>query len=158
MIYWVKIMKYLAAALVLMSMAAVGDLYAVAQSNEHVAQTNRPIVNMSQPIVNTRIPNWQIQEHISHDWLRDTITHGLMDYWVKNSVAPNGFIQEDMDRQWKHWGTQEEATINGQGRQLLSMALVYEMNEEKSKEYLDAITRATNFMLTKMHDPQYGGY
>jgi mannobiose 2-epimerase len=105
-----------------------------------------------------RIPDWQIQEHISHDWLRDTITHGLMDYWVKNSVAPNGFIQEDMDRQWKHWGSQEEATINGQGRQLLSMTLVYEMNGRSNKEYLDAITRSANFMMTKMHDPEYGGY
>jgi mannose/cellobiose epimerase-like protein (N-acyl-D-glucosamine 2-epimerase family) len=111
----------------------------------------------TRPIVNTRIPEWQIQEHISRDWLTSTITHGLMDYWVKDSVAPNGFIQEDLDRQWKHWGTQEEATVNGQGRQLLSMALVYEMNGEKNKEYLDAITRSADFLL-KMRDPQYGGY
>jgi len=106
---------------------------------------------------NTRIPEWEIQHHLDRDWLRNTITHGLVDYWVKNSVAPNGFIQEDMDRQWKPWGMQQEATVNGQGRQLLSMTLVYEMNGAKDKEYRDAITRAADFLL-KMHDPQYGGY
>ena len=106
---------------------------------------------------NERIPQWEIEHHLDRDWLRDTITHGLLDYWVKNSVAPNGFIQEDMDRQWKHWSTQQEATINGQGRQLLSMTLVYEMNGAKNPEYRDAITRAADFLL-KMRDPQYGGY
>jgi len=131
--------------------AAFGLVSMTAWASAHAAPS-------SETIVVNRIPDWQIQEHISHDWLRDTITHGLMDYWVKNSVAPNGFIQEDLDRQWKHWGTQQEATINGQGRQLLSMTLVYEMNGEQNKEYLEAITRAANFMLTKMHDPQYGGY
>lgn len=106
---------------------------------------------------NARLPQWQIQEHLDRIWLRDTITHGLVDDWVKYSVAPNGFIQEDLNRQWKHWGTQEEATVNGQGRQLLSMTLVYEMNGKTNKEYLDAMTRAADFLL-KMHDPQYGGY
>jgi mannobiose 2-epimerase len=109
------------------------------------------------PVVNTRIPTWQIQEHISHDWLRDTVTKGLVDDWVKYSVMPNGFIQEDLDSQWKHWSMQEEATVNGQGRQLLSMALVYEMNGEKNNAYLDAITRAADFLL-KMRDSEYGGY
>ena len=109
------------------------------------------------PDTNTRIPSWEIQNHLNRDWLRDTITHGLVDYWVKYSVAPNGFIQEDLDRQWKPWGTQQEATVNGQGRQLLSMTLVYEMNGKTNKEYLDAITRAANFLL-KMRDPEYGGY
>lgn len=143
MTHWMTTLKCLIAALLFLGMTTMGFRYGTAQN--------------SQPTANTRIPDWQIQEHISHDWLRDTITHGMMDYWVKNSVAPNGFIQEDLDRQWKHWGTQEEATVNGQGRQLLSMALVYEMNGEKNREYLDAITRAANFLL-KMHDTQYGGY
>ena len=106
---------------------------------------------------NTRIPEWEIQHHLDRAWLRDTVTHGLVDYWTKNSVAPNGFIQEDLNRQWKPWGTQQEATINGQGRQLLSMTLVYEMNGKTNKEYLDAITRAAAFLM-KMKDPQYGGY
>lgn len=144
MAYRTRICTCLIAVLALLGIAAAGCRKASSQT--------------SRPIVNTRIPDWQIQDHVTRQWLTDTITHGMMDYWVKNSVAPNGFIQEDLDRQWKHWGTQEEATINGQGRQLLSMALVYEMNGEKNKEYLGAITRATDFMLTKMHDPQYGGY
>ena len=104
-----------------------------------------------------RLPQWQIQDHLDRDWLRDTITHGLVDYWVKNSVAPNGFIQENLDRQWKPWGTQREATINGQGRQLLSMTLIYDMNGRKDPMYRVAITRAADFLM-KMHDTQYGGY
>jgi len=104
-----------------------------------------------------RIPEWEIKHHIDRDWLRDTITHGLVDYWVKNSVAPNGFIQEDLNRQWKPWGTQKEATVNGQGRQLLSMTLIYDINGRKNKEYLSAMTRAADFLM-KMRDPQYGGY
>ena len=106
---------------------------------------------------NTRIPEWEIQHHLDRNWLKDTFTHGLVDYWAKNSVAPNGFIQEDMDRKWKPWGTQQEATINGQGRQLLSMTLIYEMNGSKDKQYSAAMTRAADFLM-KMHDPQYGGY
>jgi mannobiose 2-epimerase len=109
------------------------------------------------PHTTARIPEWQIKAHFDRDWLRDTITHGLVDYWVKYSVAPNGFVQEDLDRTWHHWGTQEEATVNGQGRQLLSMTLVYDMNGRKNKEYLDAMTRAAGFLL-KMRDPKYGGY
>ena len=104
-----------------------------------------------------RLPQWQINEHLDRVWLRDMITHGLVDNWAKNSVAPNGFIQEDMDRQWKPWGTQQEATVNGQGRQLLSMTLVYDMNGRKDEQYRTAITRAAGFLM-KMHDSQYGGY
>lgn len=130
-------------------------------SRQAMAQTTQPNQasdsTTAQAVVNKRIPVWQIEEHVSHDWLRSMVTNGLVDYWEKNSVAPNGFIQEDLDRQWKHWGTQEEATVNGQGRQLLSMTLVYEMNGAKNKDYLDAITRAADFLL-KMHDPEYGGY
>ncbi len=137
-------MVCLTTLLLLVGVAAVGDWQATAQTTQP-NQTTQPIV--------ARIPVWQIQEHFSHDWLRDTITHGLVDYWVKYSVAPNGFIQEDLDRQWKHWGTQEEATVNGQGRQLLSMTLVYEMNGEKNKEYLDAMTRAAGFLLENARPP-----
>jgi cellobiose epimerase len=132
------------AALVLMA----GSLHMLKAQNQPVAPG---------AVVNARLPEWQIKSHVDRDWLRDMITHGLVDYWVKNSVMPNGFIQENMDREWKPWGTQQEATVNGQGRQLLSMTLVYDMNGKSNKEYLDAITRAAGFLL-KMRDPQYGGY
>lgn len=104
---------------------------------------------------NSRIPLKEIQQHIDRDWLKTTVTHGLIDYWVKYSVEPNGFIQEDLDRQWKPWGNQREASINGQGRQLLSMTLGYEMTHDP--KYLDAINRAADFLL-KMRDNKYGGY
>jgi len=104
---------------------------------------------------NSRIPLSEVQKHIDRDWLKNTLTHGLVDYWVKHSVESNGFIQEDLDRQWRPWGTQREASINGQGRQLLSMTLAYEMG--KDPKYLDAIKRAADFLM-KMRDPKYGGY
>jgi mannose/cellobiose epimerase-like protein (N-acyl-D-glucosamine 2-epimerase family) len=104
---------------------------------------------------NSRIPLSQVRQHIDRDWLTNTITHGLVDYWVKYSVEPNGFIQENLDRNWKPWGTQREASVNGQGRQLLSMTLAYEMG--KDPKYLDAIKQSADFLL-KMKDPKYGGY
>lgn len=143
MIRRMRIWTVLAAALIFVGVAIVVNPHATAQAN-----TSNPI---------TRIPPWQIKDHIDRDWLRDTITHGLVDNWVKYSVAPNGFIQEDLNREWKPWGTQQEATVNGQGRQLLSMTFVYEMNGKQNKQYLDAMTRAADFLL-KMHDTQYGGY
>src|SRR5689334_22530270 len=68
---------------------------------------------------NSRIPLSEIRQHVDREWLKNTLTHGLVDYWVKYSVEPNGFIQENLDKKWKPWGTQREASINGQGRQLL---------------------------------------
>jgi mannose/cellobiose epimerase-like protein (N-acyl-D-glucosamine 2-epimerase family) len=104
---------------------------------------------------NSRLPVAEIRKHVDRQWVQDAATRGLLDYWVKNSVEPNGFIQENLDRQWKPWGTQREATVNGQGRQLYSMAVGYEMT--RSKEYLDALTRGMDFLL-KMRDPEHGGY
>jgi mannobiose 2-epimerase len=142
-----KIFPFLTASLLFAGVAATAMQPASAQANTSATSAN----------TQARIPDWEIEDHLSRNWLRDTVTHGLVDYWVKNSVAPNGFIREDLNRDWKPWGTQQEATVNGQGRQLLSMTLVYEMNGKKDKQYLDAMTRAANFLL-KMHDPQYGGY
>jgi mannose/cellobiose epimerase-like protein (N-acyl-D-glucosamine 2-epimerase family) len=107
------------------------------------------------PVTTARIPVSEIRSHIDREWVKDTLVHGLLDYWAKNSVEPNGFIQENLDRQWKPWGTQREATINGQGRQLYTMAIGYELTHDKL--YLDALTRGMDFMM-KMRDEEYGGY
>jgi mannose/cellobiose epimerase-like protein (N-acyl-D-glucosamine 2-epimerase family) len=103
----------------------------------------------------SRLAPAEIRKHVDRQWVQDAATRGLLDYWVRHSVEPNGFIQENLDRQWKPWGTQREATVNGQGRQLYSMAVGYEMT--KSKEYLDALRRGMDFLL-KMRDPEHGGY
>jgi cellobiose epimerase len=104
---------------------------------------------------NSRLPIAEIRKHIDRQWVEEAATKGLLDYWVKHSVEPNGFIQENLDQQWKPWGTQREATINGQGRQLSSMAIGYEMS--KSKEYLAGLTRGMDFLM-KMRDSEFGGY
>ena len=104
---------------------------------------------------NARLSQAEINRMVDRAWIKDMITRGTLDYWVKHSVEPNGFIQENLDRQWKPWGTQREASVNGQGRMLFSLALGYEMT--KSKEYLDALTRGMDFLM-KMRDPVYGGY
>jgi mannobiose 2-epimerase len=103
----------------------------------------------------SRAPLAEIRKHVDRAWVTTAATTGLMDYWVKHSVEPNGFIQENLDRQWKPWGTQREASVNGQGRQLYSMAVGYEMG--KSKEHLAALTRGMDFLM-KMRDPEFGGY
>jgi mannose/cellobiose epimerase-like protein (N-acyl-D-glucosamine 2-epimerase family) len=103
----------------------------------------------------TRASADEITKNVDRQWIHDTATRNLLDYWVKYSVEPNGFIQENLDRQWKPWGDQREATVNGQGRQLYSMAMGYEMTQ--SKEYRDALTRGMDFLL-KMRDPKFGGY
>lgn len=94
-------------------------------------------------------------KHINRAWVKKAMIHDLLDYWLKASVMPSGFIQENLDRQWKPYGTQREATVNGQGRQLYCMVAGYEFS--KDPRYLDAVTKCADFLL-KMRDPQYGGY
>ena len=103
----------------------------------------------------SRLPQAEINKNVDRAWIKNMITTGTLDYWVKHSVEPNGFIQENLDRQWKPWGTQREASVNGQGRSLFALAVGYEMT--KSKEYLDALNRGMDFLM-KMRDPVYGGY
>lgn len=50
---------------------------------------------------------------------------------------------------------QREASINGQGRQLFTMATGYELTKDKA--YLDGLTRGMDFLM-KMRDAEYGGY
>jgi mannose/cellobiose epimerase-like protein (N-acyl-D-glucosamine 2-epimerase family) len=104
---------------------------------------------------NSRLPTAEIQKQIDRKWVEEAATKGLLDYWVKHSIEPNGFIQENLDQQWKPWGTQREATINGQGRQLSSIAIGYEMT--RSKDYLAGLTRGMDFLM-KMRDSEFGGY
>jgi mannobiose 2-epimerase len=94
-------------------------------------------------------------KHIDRAWFKKALTTDLLDHWVAASVMPSGFIQENLDREWKPFGTQREASLNGQGRQLYCMVAGYEHTKEK--RYLDAITKCSAFMI-KMRDPQYGGY
>jgi mannose/cellobiose epimerase-like protein (N-acyl-D-glucosamine 2-epimerase family) len=103
-----------------------------------------------------RIPDSEIRKHVDREWVRKSAVNDLLDYWVKAAVMPNGFIQENLDRQWKPWGEQREASLNGQGRVLYTLAVGYEMSGG-DKRYLDATTKAADFLL-KMHDDQYGGY
>lgn len=103
----------------------------------------------------TRASQTEIQKHLDRAWVKTALVDGLLDHWLKHSIEPNGFIQENLDRQWKPWGTQREASINGQGRQLYTIAIGYELTKDKS--YLDGLTRGMDFLM-KMRDPEYGGY
>src|SRR5579871_1105129 len=97
----------------------------------------------------------EIQKHIDREWVKNALIHDMLDHWREASVMPSGFIQENLDRQWKPWGTQREASLNGQGRMLYTFTEAYKIT--KDPRYLDAITRSADFLL-KMHDDQYGGY
>jgi len=93
--------------------------------------------------------------HIDPDWVKQTLVEGLLDHWLKASVMPNGFIQENLDRNWKPLGTQREASVNGQGRQLYCMAAGYELT--RRQDYLDAVHKCAGFLL-KMRDSEFGGF
>src|SRR6188768_220830 len=112
-----------------------------------------PRADAAQPVSSSgwlkRPPAADIRKNIDRGWIAKAAVGGLMDYWFKHSVEANGFIQENLDRQWKPWGTQREASINGQGRQLYSMAVAYEM--APSAEYKAALTRGMDFLM-KMRD------
>src|SRR5579863_10250611 len=95
------------------------------------------------------------QHHISRDWVKKALVTDLLDHWLAASVMPNGFIQENLDRQWKPRGAQREASLNGQGRQLYCMVAGYEHSGDK--RYLDAVTSCADFLL-EMHDNTYGGF
>lgn len=101
----------------------------------------------------TRAPQI-IDQHIDRQWMKQNMLQ-LLEHWMTASVMPNGFIQENLDRQWKPWGTQREASLNGQGRQLYTMVMGYEYSQDK--RYLEAVTKAADFLM-KMHDDQYGGF
>jgi cellobiose epimerase len=116
-----------------------------------VGQTAKPVANTYK-----RIPDSEIKKHLDRQWVRKALVNDLLDYWVRSAVMPNGFVQENLDRQWKPWGEQREASLNGQGRVLYSLAIGYDVSG-RDKKYLDAMTRAAGFLL-KMHDDEYGGY
>ncbi|HEX3747476.1 MAG TPA: AGE family epimerase/isomerase [Bryobacteraceae bacterium] len=102
-----------------------------------------------------RAPEKEIRQHIDPEWVKKALLHDMLDHWLTASVMPNGFIQENLDRQWKPWGTQREASLNGQGR--MSYALVEGYEYSHDKRYLAAIQKTLDFLM-KMHDDQYGGY
>lgn len=102
-----------------------------------------------------RAPKEVIRQHIDRAWLKKALTQDMLDHWLSASVMPNGFIQENLDREWKPWGTQREATLNGQGRMTYAFVEGYEYTHDK--RYLDAVHKAAGFLM-KMHDDQYGGY
>lgn len=93
--------------------------------------------------------------HIDRTWVKKALVTELLDHWLSASVMPSGFIQENLDRQWRAMGTQREASLNGQGRQLYCMVAGLEYSGEK--RYLDAVTRCADFLL-KMHDDEFGGF
>src|SRR6185437_16310295 len=70
-----------------------------------------PIDGATQEDKSGSLPEWT--NHIDPDWVKETLVGGLLDYWLKASVEPSGFIQENLDREWKPWGTQREASLNG---------------------------------------------
>ena len=44
----------------------------------------------------TRAPQAEIQRHVDREWVKTSLVNGLLDYWLKYSIEPNGFIQENL--------------------------------------------------------------
>jgi mannose/cellobiose epimerase-like protein (N-acyl-D-glucosamine 2-epimerase family) len=102
----------------------------------------------------TRAPQAVIDQHLDAPWLKSSLLD-LVGHVVDNALEPSGYVQLNMDRHWRPYGVQREATVESQGRQLYSMVIAYENSHDK--RYLDAMEKASDFLL-KMRDPQYGGY
>jgi len=49
------------------------------------------------PHVYRRLPESEIRKHIDRTWIRKALVIDLLDHWLKASVMPNGFIQENLD-------------------------------------------------------------
>src|ERR1700760_652468 len=75
-----------------------------------------------------RASDAEINKNIDRAWVKKAFLNDMMEHWVAASVMPSGFIQENLDRQWKPWGTQREASLNGQGRVLYTLAIAYEVS------------------------------
>lgn len=133
----------------------IASIAALGAATLHTVVAYVPPRGQSAVTTAERAPLSQIREHVDRDWVKNTLVHGLLDYWLKYSIEPNGFIQENLDRHWRPWGTQREASINGQGRQLYTMAIGYEVTRDKA--YLDDLTRGMDFLM-RMRDEEYGGY
>src|SRR3954447_12685783 len=97
-----------------------------------------------------RASDADISKNLDRAWVKKAFLNDMMEHWVAASVMPSGFIQENLDREWKPWGTQREASLNGQGRVLYTLGVAYEVSGG-DKRYLDAINKAADFLL-KMHD------
>jgi mannose/cellobiose epimerase-like protein (N-acyl-D-glucosamine 2-epimerase family) len=112
------------------------------------AQTPAPKAGMK------RAPQALIDQHADRQWLKANLLD-LVSHVDEHAVAPNGFVQLNMDRHWKPYGVQREASVESQGRQVYAMAIAYDNSHDK--KILDAMTKAADFLM-KMHDDQYGGY
>src|SRR3954452_10552137 len=52
----------------------------------------------------------EIKKNVDREWVKKAFVTDMMDHWLTASVMPSGFIQENLDRQWKPWGDQREAS------------------------------------------------
>ena len=94
------------------------------------------------PKKGARASEAEINKNIDRSWVKKAFLNDMMEHWVTASVMPNGFIQENLDREWKPWGTQREASLNGQGRVLYTLAIAYEVSGG-DKRYPDAMTKCS---------------
>src|SRR5690606_34098876 len=103
-------------------LVVAGGLLALAVIGYQAARI--PQAQLAKPAISRTAPE-EIRRNVDREWVTKAAIDGLMTYWIRHSVEPNGFIQENLDRQWQPWGTQREASVNGQGRQLYAMAVAY---------------------------------
>ena len=100
-----------------------------------------------------RAPQAIIDQHLDPKWVKQNMLD-MLDHWRVVTMS-NGFIQENLDRLFKPWGTQREASLEGETRQMYGMVIGYEYSQDK--RYLDTASNMYDFVM-KMHDDQYGGY
>ena len=104
----------------------------------------------------TTVPNAEIRKHIDREWFLKSLLQDNLGHWLTAAATPSGFFQVNLDRQWRPMGTQREATLDTQPRQVYNMSVGYEFSHDS--RFLDALNKGAEFLISKMHDSKYGGY
>lgn len=84
---------------------------------------------------------------------RDIAAH--LSRWLSITPTPSGLLSGRFDRQWRPIPS-NGTDLTTQSRLIYTMVVGYETTGER--RYLDVAVRAADFLLSRFHDPAYGGF
>ena len=95
------------------------------------------------------------ERRIDAVWFRHSLVEGHLSHWLQAAPTPQGRFRFNADRNWR---AKEEnvADLTAQARFVYVMAAGYELTGDS--RYLDQVKAGADFMLTRMHDPEFGGF
>ena len=91
----------------------------------------------------------------SVDWLKHNLIEGNVEPRLVNGLGPDGFYQPLLRNDWTP-KPEQKATLISQTRFIYVMAMGYEVTSDK--RYLDAMTRAADYLLKHFSNPDIQGH